>query len=400
MKSKRIAELTLYFCFLAPALLFGYNYVVEYLKGETFFVETHEPITAKDMPTFTFCVGWTLIEIGNMTKDMRARVENGDYVKTINALVTFGNHTHTLTLKKNTIRTYGLEMKFEHFSSYYTLQNNMFSPIIENCLRITSKPSQDSEDVHDIANNFKMTLMHPLSKPVPSKQNLIITSQENSYGRGQNQWFDGEAEVVQMPPKQAKRTFLKIVDITEFRYLESTCQQESYYQCLANNFVNFDFERFRKTHSYRCKGWNKTCSPVSLPFRDNKKLPICKTQREKKCYVQALEIQRSRQNEHCKKTCQVKEYKVFVKQGALDAAHFFANVIFKLADSSRGQITKTPRKTIKQEHYILSGLSFLGNIGGILGIFVGFSILGTTEWITSVLEALLQKFKITPYHRN
>ena len=84
----------------------------------------------------------------------------------------------------------------------------------------------------------------------------------------------------------------------------------------------------------------------------------------------------------------------------MDAAHFFANVIFKLADSSRGQITKTPRKTIKQEHYILSGLSFLGNIGGILGIFVGFSILGTTEWITSVLEALLQKFKITPHHRN
>ena len=89
-----------------------------------------------------------------------------------------------------------------------------------------------------------------------------------------------------------------------------------------------------------------------------------------------------------------------MKQGALDTSRFFANVIFKLADSSRGQITKTPRKTIKQEHYILSGLSFLGNIGGILGIFVGFSILGTTEWITYVLEALLQKFKITSYHRN
>ena len=221
MNSKRITELTLYFCFLAPALLFGYNYVVEYLKGETFFVETNEPITAKDMPTFTFCVGWTIAEFANLTKDTQVRVENGDYVKTIKAHVTFGNHTHTLTLKKNTIRTYGLEMKLERFSSYYTLLHNWFSPIIESCLRITSQPSQDSEDVHDIANTFKMNLIHPMSKPVPSRQSLTITSGENSYGRGQNQWFDGEAEVVQMPAKPAKRTFLKIVDITEFRYLDT-----------------------------------------------------------------------------------------------------------------------------------------------------------------------------------
>ena len=51
-------------------------------------------------------------------------------------------------------------------------------------------------------------------------------------------------------------------------------------------------------------------------------------------------------------------------------------------------MTKIPTKTIKQEHYIISGLAFIGNVGGILGIFIGFSILDATGWISSVIQSM------------
>ena len=61
--------------------------------------------------------------------------------------------------------------------------------------------------------------------------------------------------------------------------------------------------------------------------------------------------------------------------------------------NSREWLTKTPFKTIKKEQYVISDMSLIGNIGGTLGMFVGFSFLAKTEWVLTKLEGLLRRFR-------
>ena len=51
-------------------------------------------------------------------------------------------------------------------------------------------------------------------------------------------------------------------------------------------------------------------------------------------------------------------------------------------------------KTVKREYYIMSGLSFVGNIGGTLGMFVGFSFIGSAEWFMGSAGTLCRWLKI------
>ena len=45
-------------------------------------------------------------------------------------------------------------------------------------------------------------------------------------------------------------------------------------------------------------------------------------------------------------------------------------------------------KTIKTEYLIISTLSLIGNVGGTMGMFVGFSFIGTSEWSLASAQTL------------
>ena len=397
MKSKRLLKFILSLCFLVPALIFVENYVQEYLKGETFFVETHEPLSLNDVPTISYCAGWPYIVHRRNDQRLRgcegSRLHCGNFLDDIKMLIKFGGGSKYLLTLNNTIQYHGLEMRLEKFSPY-----PMIPPYTETCFRILSTPmSEDGDAIIDSDFSLKMTFQHPNSTPF--KQLLAITSEENSYGIAQNKWFDGKVDAIQLQTNNAdrrtRRTSLKIEDITEYRYLKSRCSKDSYYQCLADHFVKFNFRNFSENNREICSGRGNTvkdmetkCSPVSLPFRGKKILPICETRAAKKCFQGALENQMLLQGRNCRKACRVKEYKVSAYHFELARASHTTEVRFELPDSTRGQMSKVPMKIIREEHYIISGLAFLGNVGGILGIFVGFSILGASEWITSVIESL------------
>ena len=70
---------------------------------------------------------------------------------------------------------------------------------------------------------------------------------------------------------------------------------------------------------------------------------------------------------------------------------------FELPAATKRHITKTPLKVVKKEQYIISELALLGNVGGILGIFVGFSILGFSEWILAAIEKSWTRLKLVKY---
>ena len=412
MKSKRLLEFILSLCFLVPALIFVENYVQEYLKGETFFVETHEPLSLHDIPTISYCAGWALVMNRRNGRRLRGceglRLHCDNFLDDIKMQITFGGVSSYPLTMNNTIHYRSLEMTLENFSPY-----PMIPPYTESCFRIISTPISTDGDI-SIESNFsiKITFPHPNSTwsySTPFKQLIALTTEENSYGIAQNKWFDGKVDAIQLQldnndPRRTRRTSLKIEDITEYRYLESRCSKDSYYQCLADNFVNFNFRNYSENNINMCSGNENTvntkCSPVSMLFRGKKILPICETRAAKKCYQGALENQMSLQNENCRKACRVKEFKVSAYHYELAREFHTTEVRFELPDSTRGQMTKVPRKIIRQEQYIISGLAFLGNVGGILGIFVGFSILGASEWITSVIESLHKRLKVNRGHMS
>ena len=64
---------------------------------------------------------------------------------------------------------------------------------------------------------------------------------------------------------------------------------------------------------------------------------------------------------------------------------------FELPLSTRNMRSKKPFKTVHQEHLVMSMVSLLADVGGTLGIFVGLSLFGTSEWFMRVLEGFLAK---------
>ena len=58
-------------------------------------------------------------------------------------------------------------------------------------------------------------------------------------------------------------------------------------------------------------------------------------------------------------------------------------------------MSKKPFKIIKKEYLIMNEMSLVGNVGGTLGMFVGFSFIGTIEWLMDILSKFKNHVKQT-----
>ena len=58
---------------------------------------------------------------------------------------------------------------------------------------------------------------------------------------------------------------------------------------------------------------------------------------------------------------------------------------------TKDQRSKELFKTVKQEYLVNSFLSLVGNIGGTMGMFIGFSIIGMFESMTAYLDILCKR---------
>ena len=179
-----------------------------------------------------------------------------------------------------------------------------------------------------------------------------------------------------------------------FFNLHQTCSDDSYYQCLAKRYTRFDFEEATDVVNGSKCSFDKHCAPFTLPFDDAGKIPICSNEMDQACYGQIItQILEPDQVNYCKKSCHVKEFSILFQDKFGRLPHTKENennqelVIEVKFDPSLGSVIPwksralKPLKTVRREYFILSGLSFVGNVGGTLGMFVGFSFIGSVEWI-------------------
>ena len=58
MRWKGIFEVLLYLGLLFGSIAFVWQSIEDYTKGATSYTEAHEPLSFKDLPTFTFCMNF------------------------------------------------------------------------------------------------------------------------------------------------------------------------------------------------------------------------------------------------------------------------------------------------------------------------------------------------------
>ena len=227
---------------------------------------------------------------------------------------------------------------------------------------------------------------------------LIATSEHNSYGIVDEKWFDGEVKFpsINFFPDNYCRDYkeLNIVGVIDYLNLDTLCTHESYYECLAERFVRLDLNRIDDYKNGSEHTNESLCSPFSLPF-NKEEIPYCKTEDDRSYFENIILGLNDSQEEHCKKSCLVKEYqtKAFDRKDNLFGFDFHF-----------GRHTKT----VKKEYLITSEMTLVGNVGGMLGLFVGFSFLGTTEflmdfivlklwtWMKNKLQTLEEDSKSAP----
>ena len=66
---------------------------------------------------------------------------------------------------------------------------------------------------------------------------------------------------------------------------------------------------------------------------------------------------------------------------------------FEVPADMQGVPSEIPFKTVKTEYPRTSLMSLVGNVGGTLGMFVGFSFVGITEWLTTFWSSFKSMLK-------
>ena len=233
---------------------------------------------------------------------------------------------------------------------------------------------------------------------------VTATTEENSYGMTQGKWFDGRLDIATFISRQNSHVFkLTINNINEVYNLDQTCSRDPYYKCLAHRFAKYDFKHVTnlEINGSKCL-FHQPCAPFSLPFDENNKVPICKKEIDIACYGRIIQQLDSEQAKFCKKSCHVKEFTFKMDKNGYDELprgeliskdnkQLVFDLNFDLVPQSTWELRSLmPFKIVKTEYLIMTSLSFVGNVGGTLGMFVWFSFIGLTE---RFMDSLRQVWK-------
>ena len=394
----KFLKLVLFLGLLGGSLIFVEKNIEDYIAGGTSYSVTQQQLSPNDLPAVTIC--WPLEYLGG------ERVTSGENFL-LDARVTHNEdgHTHTeiTTLIENRwVRTLhslqillsqlwvidGKDWKSDHPCM---LKRKFTSKIPEKrqCYKITARWN-GNEEIN--FNGFRVELAFKFfndSGSSPGQGEVLFSSDENSFGLAKGVWFDGEVDCF---PIVYSGGFFKIIEVSEYLHLKSLCSH-SYYHCLADRLSNFDFTRAKINYSGTQCNFEKLCAPVSLPY-NRSQIPICSTDRDQACFGKILGDLILDQEKYCQKSCRVENFKTLRSKkwvtlddydkwnwtGWIQRRSFLLGYEFDLASVNTNRRSIKPFKTVHSEYLIMNGMSLVGNIGGTLGMFIGFSLIGATDW--------------------
>ena len=216
-----------------------------------------------------------------------------------------------------------------------------------------------------------------------SNMEMFLTSKANSFGAIIYQWFDGLVQPVNL--ERGNYYNIQIIQAREYQYLPRTCNETSFFECVGANLGL----------NKKCSQNGNICSPFSLPldismcqseavecWREIKEFVFPRCMTKKPCHVHEYDIKKG--NEITDLNERMKLHNETVAK-MLDSDDIDDTIILKLRidllDWSKGDRTDELHLDVYTEYYVWTGVSLIGNVGGQLGLFIGFSFLGSWVWL-------------------
>ena len=373
---------------LVISYFFVSKMVEEYLEGRTNFSASRRPLSVQDVPTATICF-----------KAGRKLIYGSNFL--LKAFLPHTGSVQVLDRGWNKIKGQKIHLK-------QLVQQPEIGHLALDCIALNFRfrenffanktGNSDKWDRIFLIGFFKLYTMSRLQIPDGT---LYRTSENNSYGATMFQWFDGEIE-----PFKLTKGFhiLQIPQTRRYEFMER-CSKESFFECVASKLIS------KKS----CQVNNQLCSPLSLPSGKHLvDIPICQNRNESlKCWKEINEMVLP----PCmaQKSCSVQEYStaefmpydISNENEMATAEHVIKyyggdrNVVNDLLDKpkesivfsitfdhkdwSKGERSKYLVVDVYEEYQVWNGISLIGNIGGQMGLLVGFSFLGCSDWFIKIV---------------
>ena len=205
-------------------------------------------------------------------------------------------------------------------------------------------------------------ILKNVEKSHPDHVKLIFTSKYDYLGTVNGFWKslnplevrgDFETESVSVDLKESKTNWI------------SECDQDiDLFTCVSQKAM-----QFKKSNPDKCE----KCVPVMThAFFDilNETLPFCENLKDEKCNIDLLVLGFNQALTDCKMQCKITEYTAKISKLAWTVNQYGNR------SSDIWILHSSASRTRTEEYLIYDEIGMIGNVGGSLGLFVGFSFFG------------------------
>ena len=225
--------------------------------------------------------------------------------------------------------------------------------------------------------NFQLKFDSSLaSEDIPLAE-IYLTSEDNAYGILGYSWNNGVELKLQV--EGYDQDFKIYASKKNSLNVTKTCSKYLYHKCEMETISNHDYSH--------CK--NRTCLAMTLPpslNEDINKFPDCESIRDYVCMRSEMNFIIVDVNEKCPKHCSTTQYagkRTFV-------LHSNENTKY---DVNWYYVFASKEIEVNQEYLLYEITDIISNVGGIIGLFIGFSFRDVIGWIIEYIKCyVIKKF--------
>ena len=335
----QVLEYTILIGLTIASLLLSWEAIVKYESKDTNLKVRQEEV--KSYPTITLCLKPVHDEL----------VYGQDF--------NFNIYKHPQEFREDVEHTLNILQEGEN-NQFNLRVTKIVTAFNGKCFKISPMKNEiEISDVMVLSVKFDKPIQNFLSQSVE----IFVTSEANAFGIFRAYWFEGELFKAEAFPKE-----VKLFGFTEYEtnYLEGTngcSSNQSWYDCYTSMAENLKFEDCPSkclAHSIR-RGNEKLayCKPKSLEWE-------CSNRHLKNVRISIIS------NKTCPRLCKIIQYTGTEMETISKYQH--PNTI------AFGYYYMPPYVTyVYDEFHIFDFLGLLSSVGGLLGVFIGFSILGVVS---------------------